>query len=1211
MRKIYTLLLALIASTAVWAQNPDPSKWEPGENVIKDLGMGDVDINEEWTLKNRFYNNNSDSGDYGQYWQGVGQKFLFDYIDINHDVDPNSNGSHLWGDHDKSIGGTCAGFYGDGHVEDEDPNIYQIVYFPAGHYTIRVQGCYRDASGQQTDACIAAYQKGNSKKNAWAYVETYASKEAAEEGTDIQRTFKTAIRHIGSTTESTQLLNWDPDGGGWRPDASIQVVESAWDPDEEDYVQTKKTYWFPRSAIGASIHYKKGNFWNEFDILLKEGAYVRIGLRKTAYIEEDWLSFGGWEVIFNSANPSDDIRIEFDQQEIDNETAKLEELSKQFSTTSFAGFGSNLPSAIVDCIGDDISMASTASIEISDIDDLDKYVDELKQKTLDYEELYQYLGHLSYLLERSKALLESDQTFPGYTEFENAYNQILGNINGASASDFDEENTPYDFLMKNFNELADARGDYLDSQEADENGAKDFSAVIHHPWFVFPEYEPTKKEDGSWSIDEETWQDLIGQSDGTYADKVGERTQIADPDEIVLNDKTVKNKWFQRMKMEGKSNGLSLYYDDRGLIGAADTWHAGVFTSGSMDVCQNIVGLPSGYYSLKALIRGWGDGKGEYHNIFMENTAGEVMKSPLVPADDSGWQEVTTGIIHVADRQLLIGGQSDYLAHYTGFRLLFYGEEPPVENLLAQEIEEVQAMLADDAVNFFKGDVAKVNVLIAKCVKPFTIENFDEYRGYLAEARKYITDAKKAYANNKAVDTYSTLINDYGTLANVTEIVSIAQLAALDLGDGENDVYTDIEGSNNLANKYGDYLKVYQSAVGFQDDNLQNILSGHVAALKAAVADIKTLEKYSKELSLPININKMKEMGALAATSNNPVDITDMLVNPSFELEEVNGAIQENDAWERGHRYGWETNGQNANSNEYSRGNYEVWNSDPFYFNQVLAGMPSGTYRLSCYAIYRDGRHVLPEMVKIFDETGSEETWSNHNAQIYAKTASAEAFNYLKAIEALKGMTTRNYTDLVSAYEINEDNNEPYATGAYVLGLDEDTRKYDYPEMKWTHIAKNPATDKWAKATKGEDGNWSYEDNSDNDPYPFDEEVVVDGTTYYFPGSMYGFYMHYMDPTQKAKMFNSVEITIKNGETLELGLRKDTKIDGDWVIFDDFKLEYLGGLSEAIEDATEIEEIASEKAAESNVLYNTAGQIVDKSYKGVVIDSTGKKIFQQ
>jgi hypothetical protein len=105
--------------------------------------------------------------------------------------------------------------------------------------------------------------------------------------------------------------------------------------------------------------------------------------------------------------------------------------------------------------------------------------------------------------------------------------------------------------------------------------------------------------------------------------------------------------------------------------------------------------------------------------------------------------------------------------------------------------------------------------------------------------------------------------------------------------------------------------------------------------------------------------------------------------------------------------------------------------------------------------------------------------------------------------------------------------------------------------------------------------------------------------------------MHYMDPTQKAKMFNSVEITIKTGETLELGLRKDTKIDGDWVIFDDFKLEYLGGLSEAIEDATEIEEIASEKAAESNVLYNTAGQIVDKSYKGVVIDSTGKKIFQQ
>ena len=33
MRKIYTLLLALVASMTAFAQNPDPSKWEKGQKT--------------------------------------------------------------------------------------------------------------------------------------------------------------------------------------------------------------------------------------------------------------------------------------------------------------------------------------------------------------------------------------------------------------------------------------------------------------------------------------------------------------------------------------------------------------------------------------------------------------------------------------------------------------------------------------------------------------------------------------------------------------------------------------------------------------------------------------------------------------------------------------------------------------------------------------------------------------------------------------------------------------------------------------------------------------------------------------------------------------------------------------------------------------------------------------------------------------------------
>ncbi len=98
--------------------------------------------------------------------------------------------------------------------------------------------------------------------------------------------------------------------------------------------------------------------------------------------------------------------------------------------------------------------------------------------------------------------------------------------------------------------------------------------------------EIVKDEEGNYSINEETWLNAVGGGDGNYTDKLKyteneedkTRTEIASDVTIVLNDENVKNQWFQRIRYEGKTNGLYMYYDDRGLIGAADTWHAGLFT---------------------------------------------------------------------------------------------------------------------------------------------------------------------------------------------------------------------------------------------------------------------------------------------------------------------------------------------------------------------------------------------------------------------------------------------------------------------------------------------------------------------------------------------------------------------------------------------------------------------------------------------------------
>lgn len=1170
MRKIYTLLLALVASMTAFAQNPDPSKWQKGQNVVADLGMGDVNPTEAWTTKSNG-GTAGQEGNYGQYWKGVGQKFFFDYIDPN---------DAMYGDHEK--GNTCMGYYGDGRVSGENPDVYQVVKFPAGYYTIRVQACYRDASGQQTTDCFNAWKKGQSKKNAWAYVETYADEASATEGAEPVRSFTKAIRHIFDIKCSESLCSWTPNGDDWRNDGSFIMIEKEIN-DRGKEVEVEKTYYYPRSIIGASYYFQKDYYWNEFKVLLEKDTYVRIGYRKTDYVTEDWLALSEWQVIFNDAY-TEEAQVDFAATEYETETAELEQWEDKFSTATFDGFDKAFTTAISDKINDDRMTAEMTFSQVEGQELLD-FIKDLKQKNLDYEELYQYLGHLSFVLAKSKTLMENTN-YPGKAAFLSAYNNILSKINGCSTADF-EETTPYDFCMKYFNELADARGDYLDTQKADENGAKDFSAVINHPWFVNDQYEPTQNEDGEWTIKEETWQNAVGGGDANYSDKLKyteneeekTRTDIASDVSIVLNDENVKNQWFQRIRYEGKTNGLYMYYDDRGLIGAADTWHASKFTSGSMDVCQNIVGLPSGYYSLKALVRGWGEGNGNFHNIFMENTDGDVMKSPMATADDSGWQEVTTGIIHVSDRQLLIGGQSDYQAHYTGFRLLFYGEEPPVENLLKQEIAEVKT--AAEALTF-EGDKTTVNALIDKCKEPFTIENFDEYRGYLDEARKYTNAAVKEYNNLKAIDTYTTIANSYQA-PGVAEIIAPAQEAAISLGDGANDTYKDIDPANKLADKYNDYIKVYVEAGSFNDASINATLAEQKTVLAAGVSTIETLEKYMASLNTPMNIDRMKDLGAENATEAAPVDITSMLVNPNFDMHQVDGNWVEilkvnGETWERGYADGWQGLGINTydQTMQLSRGHCELWNSGTGEFYQELVGLPAGKYRISCLAVYRDA-DITEESVAAFEANGE-----SHNAEIYAKTQSSEASEYIKAQASLKG-DADSFTEVVRGYEIDEETNKPYVTNVTVLGDEENTEKYGQlvTDLEgWTHVAVDA------------------EDRS-----PFDK--IINGS--YYPNSLYGIYQWFVKSPEKVT--NTVTIEVKNGETLRLGLRKPSSVTNDCLTFDDFKLEYLTG--DTFKNvATGIEEVGAEKAAQS-VLYNTAGQVVDSSYKGIVITSDGKKFIQK
>jgi hypothetical protein len=331
-----------------------------------------------------------------------------------------------------------------------------------------------------------------------------------------------------------------------------------------------------------------------------------------------------------------------------------------------------------------------------------------------------------------------------------------------------------------------------------------------------------------------------------------------------------------------------------------------------------------------------------------------------------------------------------------------------------------------------------------------------------------------------------------------------------------------------------------------------------------------------------MTINKMKALGADKATEAAPVDLTSLLVNPSFDMHQVDGEWVEilkvdGEIWERGYDDGW--HGLDINTYDQtmqlSRGHCELWNSGTGEFYQELVGMPAGKYEISCLAVYRDV-DISEESVATFEAEGE-----SHNAEIFAKTQSSDESNYIKSQASLKG-SADSFTEVVRGYEVDEETNEPYVTNVTVLGDEENTEKYGQlvTDLEgWTHVAVDA------------------EDRS-----PFDK--IINGS--YYPNSMFGIYQWFLKSPEKVT--NTVTIEVKNGETLRIGLRKPTSTSNDCLTFDDFKIKYLSG--DTFKDVvTGIEDVTPAETTKTGVRYNTAGQIVDEFYKGVVIID-GVKVIQ-
>jgi hypothetical protein len=565
------------------------------------------------------------------------------------------------------------------------------------------------------------------------------------------------------------------------------------------------------------------------------------------------------------------------------------------------------------------------------------------------------------------------------------------------------------------------------------------------------------------------------------------------------------------------------------------------------------------------------------------------------------------------------------VACYTGFRLLFYGENPDFSFMVQEEIDAVLSTMRSNELTF-AGDTLHVLNLVNSIKFPVTGD--EAYKAAFAttnEAKEYIAQAAKAMKSYTLAADYDKLYakytdpdaEDYFNGPTQGDILLPAMLYIAELGTADGDTYEKIAPAKDIYNAYKSYLSTYDKATAFEDPELKALMATQAATLKDGYSNADQLKQFETDINFLVQRATILAAGGKNASEASPVEITSLINNPDFENSSSSG---------------W--SGNTGTSNEYARGNSEIWNTNPIDMYQVIKGLPAGKYEIRVRALYRDARNVRDNSNQSWtsywvDANGDVNAWARHYAELYARTVTntndtIESAAYVKSVcdgKFTKPTFTKYYrnnsTDLVEGDMIvDEQGNETgvFATDTiWTYSVPEDDMYDDDDELITTWTDDEGKV--YSVAQEGPDYRYVFSDENGTakfawqieNTYPFDERIKgSDGVYYFYPSSMLGAYYRF-DQNPEAYC-NTIQIEVPAGSDLRIGFRKNTSVSGDWVIFDDFQLFYLGGdLDKKPEIPESINELAANKA-KSAAIYNVAGQRVNTLQKGLNIVG-GKKVY--
>ena len=946
---LLTASLLFAGMTATFAQVPDASGWQKGDDITDKVNWGNLSFADEASTE-------SPSG--MNFWKLESSKGSF-----------------------TKTGGLFEVYDG------ADVDLYQYVELPAGMYRMEAQAYYRFGNSWEVDP--ASFGTAEWQDLAQMYVQNGIYNIDSDEFT-AGRTFQTPVMPRLFPMHDTQIF--------------VDDVKEGWDMSDGSYTVNGQTVWGPCSVPGSLLWFGQGLYgpyddgggtkYNTVTFFLTQDGYARVGITKKEAKEADSFMATNFKLYYEG--PADEaVELMALQDEVQQLYDRVVEIADNNEGLLYT--------LVNDWLGDvyDSEYGPASSMDKETCIAAKAVLGEFYQKA---NAAAGYIANINTAIDNAEALkvkVGDKATAEGLAVFQAAIDDAKSCID--PNYEIQDDDT-LDKFATAYEALLNARMPFLLSQEY-VGGSIDLTPLVSYPWFCLPQYEPTwDSENNCWVPNQETldmqWKEGEVDADGnpvTWSQKDDTNGTINNIAKgvNVYNALGTPNAWAQG----GSGGNLEVYWNDK--LPCMKKWSMPF--EGLHEVSQVVTNIPNGWYSLKALGQTWSNdwsNNCELH-IAIEGTDMQA-KSEYLPLggwwgnDINQWKELSTDMILVTDNQVKIAAYDNGFAAWTGFRLYYFGETPDYSGLIAADLEEAKSGIEGLA---WLGDQTAANAIMAELPAEITTEEaFIKAKEVVSKVKDYVAKANAAVGGYAAVTNFEALAGKYEEGSDENELLNTAWAYAIGVGDNDTDTYLDAIAADAAYAAYADYLAYREGFGGYlEDEGIKAAIAEQNNILKANYQTAEQVKALKEALALPYNTAVLASLGSDKASEKNPVDVTALIVNPSFD---------------EGKTTGWD-----GTMTPDTIGVAECWNRD-FDVSQTIYSLPAGCYRVQCQAFYRDGGDANTAYKNWWNNAlGEMELWETANEIFYANEAGVKVQSLASILT-----TEMSYTKYVEKWEeIEED----------------------------------------------------------------------------------------------------------------------------------------------------------------------------------------------